>query len=96
MGVPKVLIIDDNEGALTTLSGLLRLEGFATETADTGYRGIELALAGTADVILVDLHLPDASGIEVVRTLKASGVQALLIITTVSFPISTRRMMRPR
>jgi DNA-binding response OmpR family regulator len=85
MGVPKVLIIDDNESALTTLSGLLRLEGFATETADTGYRGIELALAGTADVILVDLHLPDVSGIDVVRTLKASGVQALVIMTTV-FP----------
>lgn len=85
MGIPRVLIIDDNEVARRTLSGLLRLEGFDTLTAETGGAGVRLALAEGTDVILVDLHLPDISGIEVVRALKARGISVPMVIVTV-FP----------
>jgi DNA-binding NarL/FixJ family response regulator len=84
-GMPTVLIVDDHDGARTTLSGLLRLEGFETATADTGKAGIEMALAQGADVILIDLHLPDMSGIDVVRALKGHAIRAPMVIVTV-FP----------
>lgn len=85
MSIPRILIIDDNEGARVSLSGLLRLEGFDALTAETGRRGIDLALAERTDVILVDLHLPDISGLDVVRTLKARGVATPMVVVTV-FP----------
>jgi DNA-binding NarL/FixJ family response regulator len=83
--MPKVLIIDDDEGARMAWSGLLRLEGFEAATADTGYRGIALALAEPADIIFVDLHLPDISGVEVVRALKSHDLQAPIVVIT-AFP----------
>lgn len=83
--MPRVLIVDDNESARLTLSGLLRLEGYETTTACTGCDGITQALAEHADVILIDLHLPDVSGLDVVRTLKGHGVTAPMVIVT-AFP----------
>lgn len=80
-----VLIIDDHEGTRDTFSLLLRGHGFETATAGTGRDGVALALARSFDVILVDLHLPDMRGTEVVRELKQLGVSAPIVIVT-SFP----------
>lgn len=82
----KVLIIDDDEGSRTIFAGLLRLEGYQAATAETGHAGIRLALREHPDVILVDLHLPDMSGVDVVRELvHAHGVVAPVVLMTV-FP----------
>ena len=54
-------------------------------TAENGWAGIALALAAPFDVILVDLHLPDMRGTEVVRELKGHGVSAPMVVVT-TFP----------
>jgi len=81
----KVLTIDDHLDSCTAIAGLLRLEGFETEIASTGCHGIAWALMHPVDVILVDLHLPDMSGIDVVRTLRSHGISTPIFITT-AFP----------
>lgn len=83
--MPRVLIIDDNETALRTMSTYLRLCGFETATAATGRAGVDLAANGHFDVGLVDLHLPDMSGLDVVRAIRRGSAEPRLVLTT-AFP----------
>ena len=78
-------MIDDNAATLQTFSGVLRLEGFHVATADTGAAGLQLAMASHFDAILVDLTLPDLTGIEVVRLLKVHGIATPIVVVT-AFP----------
>jgi AraC-like DNA-binding protein len=80
-----VLIIDDHKGSLDTYSTVLRLAGFETAAATTGHEGLTTARALAFDVIIVDLRLPDLSGIDVVRELRRDGTGARMIIVT-AFP----------
>jgi YesN/AraC family two-component response regulator len=81
----SVLIVDDDLGTRQSISALLTLEGHETATAETGNEGIAIAIARSFDAILVDLRLPDLSGVEVVRRLKSLGVVAPVVVMTV-FP----------
>jgi AraC-like DNA-binding protein/CheY-like chemotaxis protein len=81
----SVLIVDDHLGTLDMLSTLLRTAGFETARARTGQEAIDLAIPSRFDVILVDLHLPDIPGVDVVRAVKLSGVASRMIVMTV-FP----------
>lgn len=81
--MPSVLITNDHLGTLDTHSTILRLAGFETATASTGRAGIELASTRAFDVFLVDLCLPDMSGLDVVRELKLKHVTGRAVIVTV-------------
>ncbi len=80
-----ILAIDDHLDSCAAIAGLLRLEGFDTEIAATGRDGIAWALVHPVDLILVDLHLPDMSGIDVVRTLRSHGISTPIVLMT-AFP----------
>jgi DNA-binding response OmpR family regulator len=80
-----ILLVDDDCGARESLSALLRLDGHETVTAETGRAGISRASSSAFDVILVDLRLPDVSGLEVVRELKSRGLTTPMVIVT-AFP----------
>jgi AraC-like DNA-binding protein len=83
--MPSVLIINDHHVTLDTHSTVLRVAGFETATASNGRAGIELASSRAFDVHMVDLRLPDMSGIDVVRELKLRRVGGRVVIVTV-FP----------
>ena len=59
-----VLIVDDDEGQTTALAWRLQNQGFETLTAHTGGAGVELARQESPDIILLDLQLPDADGLD--------------------------------
>jgi two-component system cell cycle response regulator DivK len=65
-----VLIVEDDERNRKLARDVLAAAGFRTLEAATGAEGIALAREHTADVVLVDLRLPDMGGTEVARTLK--------------------------
>jgi two-component system, response regulator YesN len=81
----KVLVVDDSPGTAAAYAGLLRLEGHDTAVATSGRAAISLVISTAFDVILVDLRMPDMSGIEVVRELRARGLQVSIVIVT-AFP----------
>ena len=83
--MPRVLIVDDQEGTREVFSGLLRLEGFETATAANGTAALAYAAEHSFDVGLVDLQLPDLSGVTVIKELRARGTLAPLVIVT-AFP----------
>src|SRR5512140_1868428 len=78
--MPKVLLIDDDEGLRDTVGVMLEHEGFEALTAADGKDGFEKALVNRPDLVLVDLRLPGMSGLEICKNLRAAGVQTPIIV----------------
>lgn len=69
--MPKILIVDDDRTTVRLLQTLLEMDGFDVEVAARGSTAIEVARATNPDVFLVDFHLADFDGLEVVSRLRA-------------------------
>jgi CheY-like chemotaxis protein len=69
--VRTVLIIEDETALLELLAKTLLFKGFQVLPAANGHSGIQLATSSHPDVIILDLTMPDCSGIQVVETLRA-------------------------
>lgn len=78
----KVLVLDDEKSIRDIFSLLLREKGYLTESAATGQDGLERAAAFRPDVLLLDMNLPDMSGLNVLSRLRASQPQCRIIIIT--------------
>jgi two-component system cell cycle response regulator DivK len=71
MAMPKtVLIVEDNELNMKLFNDLLEAHGYATLKTGHGIEAMELARAHKPDLILMDIQLPEVSGLEVTRWLK--------------------------
>ena len=83
-----ILICEDNKLAMKTLSVILEREGYKTETAVDGSEAIMLIQKKIYDLILVDIHLPYHSGLELVRYLRSDLKKEtpVLIVTAFSDP----------
>ena len=77
----KVLIIDDETQIRKFLDIALRAQGYKTLLAETGQQGLEtLALHG-ADLVILDLGLPDLDGLEVLRHLREWSQVPVIILS---------------
>lgn len=65
-----VLIVEDNELNMKLFNDLLEANGYATLKTKSGVEAISLARAHRPDLILMDIQLPEVSGLEVTRWLK--------------------------
>jgi len=81
-GPRKVLVIEDNEDAATTLRDLLELRGHQVALARDGRSGVAAALADPPDVVLCDVGLPGVDGYEVAKRLRAAESSAALVALT--------------
>ena len=69
---PKILLVEDNETIRHAFRILLEDSGYAVIEASSGDEALRQAEAVAPDVILMDLGLPDISGLEVTRRLRAA------------------------
>lgn len=74
--MPKILIIEDEEKIARFLELELKHEGYETEKAADGRTGLDMAETGAYDLIVLDIMLPQLSGIEVLRRLRRCGKAA--------------------
>lgn len=77
----KILIIEDEISFSEALSFLLEKEGFETQIAETGKQGIEAFNAEKVDLVLLDLMIPEISGIDVCRTIRTSSKVPIIMLT---------------
>ena len=63
----RILVVEDEQGISNFLKQGLEEESFAVDVADNGKLGLELALSGNYDLLLLDWMLPGISGIELTR-----------------------------
>ena len=77
----RILIVEDEEDLAASLKYNLEKEGgYLVATAGTGEQGLSLARQRKFDLVMLDLMLPGIDGLEVVRTLRASGPNAAIPI----------------
>jgi len=69
----SVLIVDDDEGCVKTVQGVLLASGYSVLTARTGEKGMQIAKLQKPDLILLDVILPGLKGREVCSRLKEDG-----------------------
>lgn len=77
----KILIVEDESSFSEALSFLLSKEGFEVAIAETGRAAIELFKSQSFDLILLDLMIPEISGIEVCRTIRATSAVPIIMLT---------------
>jgi len=83
MAGERILIIDDSTQVIAILrDDLLIPLGYEIVTAETGLEGLEEATRSNPDLILLDLMLPDMSGLKVVERLREEGCQMPVILMT--------------
>jgi two-component system cell cycle response regulator CtrA len=76
----RVLLIEDDRSIAQSIELMLKSESFNIYTTDLGEEGIDLGKLYDYDIILLDLNLPDMSGFQVLRTLRASKVKTPILI----------------
>ena len=77
----RILIIEDEISFSEALSFLLEKEGFQTEVAETGKAGITAFNKSTFDLVLLDLMIPEISGIDVCRTIRTTSQIPIIMLT---------------
>ena len=77
-----ILVIEDEPHLVSGLRDALEHNGFSVLVAADGEAGIELALNGHADLILLDVMLPKLDGIQVCRELRQRGIRTPIIMLT--------------
>jgi len=79
-----VLIVEDNELNMKLFRDLLEAHGYQTSGTSNGFEALDLVRKLRPDLILMDLQLPDMSGLDVTRQLKASAETASIPIVAVT------------
>jgi DNA-binding response OmpR family regulator len=82
MSKERVLVVDDDRGIVDILSYVLESEGFEVEARFDGESALEAANAQLFDVIVLDVMLPDLSGTEICRKLRAEDVNVPILMLT--------------
>ena len=79
-----VLLVDDNPGNLLALGRILKRAGYVVTTAQSGAEAIASVKASTPELVLLDVDMPEMSGLEVCRRLKLDPVYNTIPIVFVS------------
>ena len=88
--MPSVAIVDDEEGIRKALSRLLRASGLDAESYANGQEFLSAAAEKRPDCVVLDLHMPGMSGLQVLRKLKATGQLLSVVVITAHDEPETR------
>jgi len=83
MSGPRVLVVDDEQQILRALQTSLRGAGYEVETADTAERALAAAAMRPPEAVILDLVLPDGTGIEVCRELRKWSSAPVILLSAV-------------
>ena len=78
----KILIVDDEEAVRDLFSELLKKEGYKTNICATGEETLELLKQENFDGVLLDIKLPDVSGLEVLKNIRDSYKNLPVVMIT--------------
>jgi DNA-binding response OmpR family regulator len=87
---PLVLVVDDEDSVRQALERALRLEGFAVATADGGRTALDRIRAQPPAVVVLDVTMPDLDGIQVVKRIRADGLDVPVCILSARDEVDDR------
>ncbi len=77
----KILIVEDESSFSEAISFLLGKEGFETDVAENGRTALELFKSNAYDLVLLDLMIPEVSGIDVCRAIRTTSMVPIIMLT---------------
>lgn len=81
------LVVEDNDDAAHIFGQALRAAGFEVEVANTGQKALTMLSSTAPDLVLLDIALPDVSGIDVLKNIRSdSRLSKTRIIMATAFP----------
>ena len=78
----RILLVEDEEGLIITLTDRLQSEGFEVKSAADGEAGLSFALKESFDLIILDVMLPKKNGLDVCRDLRQKEVSTPILMLT--------------
>jgi two-component system, OmpR family, response regulator len=78
----KVLIVDDTKNIRNLLTTCLELNGYTVSSAKNGMEALELISQEFFDIAFIDIKMPELSGTEVLRRIRAKGISIPVVIMT--------------
>lgn len=86
----RVLIVEDEVRLASSLQDLLELDGYTADVVHDGEAGLDNALTGIYDVILLDVMLPKLDGFQVLRRLRTEGTATPVLMLTARDQVSDK------
>jgi DNA-binding response OmpR family regulator len=86
----RLLLIEDEAALLDSLSHILKKNNYIVDTAADGPTGLDCALAGIYDMIILDIMLPGMDGFTVLKSLRTAGIKTPVLLLTARGDISDR------
>lgn len=80
----NILLVEDDEMISRMISLRLQMRGHSIDLAQDGKSGMEKALTGGYDLVLMDMHMPVMDGHEAVRQLRQQGYDGIIVAITAS------------
>lgn len=77
----RILLVEDEEKLARMVELELQYEGYEVEKAFDGRAGLDRALSGEFDLVLLDIMLPALSGMEVLRRLRRESAMPVIMLT---------------
>ena len=78
----RILIVEDEQRISSFIAKGLNADGFTTAVVADGTTGLDYALTGDFDLVILDINLPGMDGFEVLEQMRASGSQLPVIVLT--------------
>ncbi len=78
----RILIVEDNARLAYGLRNNLEIDGHVVDVAEDGAQGLEAAVSGEPDLVILDLMLPGMNGYQVLKSLRDKGIEVPVLILT--------------
>lgn len=85
----KVLAVDDDPGSARLVRAILEPDGFDVASAASGKAGLDAARRGEPELVILDLHLPDANGVDILERLREADSSRPVIMLTAHADLKT-------
>src|SRR5215469_12006278 len=85
-----ILVVEDEQRLAYLLRRVLQEERHTVDLAHDGHTGLDLALSGTYDIVILDVMLPGIDGLEVCRQMRAEKIMSPVLMLTARGAIEDR------
>ena len=86
----RILLIEDERKVASFVARALREKSYAVDIAESGEKGLEMAIGAPYDAILLDIRLPGMDGIAVCRQMREEGVETPILMLTARVLVEER------
>ena len=86
----RILVVEDEKRLAGTLADLLHRQGYTVDVSNDGVSGLDNALSGIYDLVVLDVMLPGMDGFELLRRLRGEGKTTPVLMLTARSGVADR------